>query len=223
MINLDIQANSGTFSTYYQHPRTKLLGLLDERRPSVALEIGCGVGANLYELKKRWPTIHTIGIEIRPEAAALGKTYGYVDEMHNVDIWNDQSIEFPQGSIDVMIMSHVLEHFPQPDRVLERVLPWLSRDGRVLVALPNVRHLSVIIELLFKKDFHYREMGILDSTHLRFFTRKSMERLLLGHGLLIERCEPDIEGRNSRLLNMLTLGFGCDLASHAYNFLLSKP
>jgi hypothetical protein len=93
----------------------------------------------------------------------------------------------------------------------------------VLVALPNVRHLSVIIELLFKKDFHYREMGILDNTHLRFFTRKSMERLLREHGLLIERCEPDIEGRNSKLLNMLTLGFGRDLASHAYNFLLSKP
>lgn len=222
MINQDIQANSGAFSTYYQHPRTKLLGLLDERKPSVALEIGCGAGANLYELKKKWPSIHTIGIEIRPEAAALGKAKGYVDEMHTVDIWNDQSLEFAPGSIDVMIMSHVLEHFPQPDRILERVLPWLSKDGRVLVALPNIRHISILLELLFKKDFHYREIGILDHTHLRFFTRKSMERLLRAHGLSVERCEPDIAGRNSILLNRLTMGFGSDLAAHAYNFLLSK-
>lgn len=129
---------------------------------------------------------------------------------------------FEAGRFDLLIFSHVLEHFAEPEAVLRQALAWLRPGGRVLVALPNVRHVSVLWDLLLRDDFRYQASGILDRTHLRFYTRTSAQRMLQGCGLQLLRSEPEFGGGKSIMLNRLTLGRASGFAAYAYNFLASK-
>ena len=209
------------FRGYYETARTGLLDLLDTA-PGCVLEIGCGGGANLSELKRRYPACRTVGVELQPEAAAVALRHHAVDEVRSGDILDAAAVDFADASFDVIVMSHVLEHFSEPARVIARALPWLAPQGRLLVALPNVRHVSVLLELFWRGDFRYRDAGILDATHLRFFTRKSALRFFQHNGLQVDKAVPDIDGAKSRLLHGLSLGLASDFAAFAHNFLLRK-
>lgn len=81
------------------------------------------------------------------------------------------------GPYDVIVCADILEHLSDPARVLASLLHHLGRDGRVIVSVPNVAHLWVRLQLLLGR-FDYADRGILDRTHLRFFTRRSFLRLL---------------------------------------------
>jgi SAM-dependent methyltransferase len=220
MINDAVAAGSAEFAGYYEQPRTALLDLVHGETFTSALEVGCGSGANLVELKARLPACRVTGVEVRPDAAAVAGQR--LDQLVTGSVLDPVACDFPPRSFDLVILSHVLEHFERPQDVLARVLPWLSDGGRVLVALPNVRHVSVLQELVLHGDFRYRSSGIMDHTHLRFFTRRSAERFLTEQGLVVERCVPDFNGRKSLLLQRLSLGLASDFAAFAYNFVLRK-
>lgn len=85
---------------------------------------------------------------------------------------------------DVVVVGDVLEHLLDPGAVLDRLRPLVGKDGRLLVSLPNVANLTVRLSLLAGR-FEYTPRGILDETHVRFFTRKSGRRLLESHGFTI--------------------------------------
>jgi len=222
MINDRIAQGSAAFAGYYETARSELLDLLDITAPARVLEVGCGGGANLALLKQRWPDAHTVGIELREDAAQAARTMGRVDEVLQLDVL-DPACNFEPESFDVVILSHVLEHFARPDQVLAKVGPWLRRDGRALVALPNVRHISVLLPLLLRGDFNYTDSGILDRTHLRFYTRSSALRLLQEGGLQVLKIAPEFGGNKSRWLNRLSFGTAADLAAYAYNMSARKP
>ena len=222
MINDAIIRNSDEFTGYYERSRTALLNLLGEQSFSNVLEIGCGGGANLAELKRRMPNCRTTGVELRADAADVALVSGRVDVIKVGSILDEAEVDFPVEKFDLIILSHVLEHFVEPEFVLHRVIEWLAPNGHFLVALPNVRHLSVLRELLLNGDFKYRSSGILDNTHLRFFTSKSAKRFLTKQGLTVERHAPDVEGRKSELLNAITFGMASDFTAFAHNFLLRK-
>lgn len=208
------------FDTYYGTARTALLDLLPgHAEPRSVLEIGCGSGANLAELKRRYPACTTTGIELDERAAAVARRREGIDELIQADI---AGVTLPEAGFDLIVLSHVLEHFADPEQVLARCRRGLREGGQVLVALPNLRHALVVGALVFRGEFRYEEAGILDRTHLRFFTRRSALRLLTEQGFVVQRAEADIEGRRSRLLDALSLGLAREFAAFAYNFLAVK-
>jgi SAM-dependent methyltransferase len=219
MINESIESRTEAFRGYYESPRTHLLDILGSHRPENVLEIGCGGGANLAELKRRFPSCRTTGVELRPDAADAAVAAGRVDDMKVGSILDEREIDFARGSFDLIVLSHVLEHFADPGAVLTRAGRWIRPGGRFLIALPNVRHLTVLRELILRGDFQYRPAGILDHTHLRFFTRKSALRFLAQQGLTVEAVAADVDDPKSRFVDAVTFGLARDFAAFAYNFL----
>lgn len=208
------------FDGYYGTARLALLHLLPtEARPRTVLEIGCGSGANLAELKRRYPDCITTGVELEPRAASIARTRPGVDRLVQADV---ADVNLPTAGFDLIVLSHVLEHFARPELVLAQCRSWLHDGGHLLVALPNLRHVLVVGSLLLKGEFRYQDAGILDRTHLRFFTRRSAHRLLTEQGYAVQRVQADIEGRRSRLLDRLSFGMAQEFAAFAYNFLAVK-
>lgn len=210
------------FDAYYNDARPNLLALLGSFAPRHALEIGCGAAANLRLLKQRLPGCATVGVERDPDAVQHARSHRSADEVLLGDIVGDALPALDGRRFDLVLLSHVLEHFDDPAQVLRRALGWLEHDGRVLVALPNLRHYSVLYELAVRGDFRYRVDGILDQTHLRFFTRRSAERFLCEQGLEVVARAPDITGRGSRLISAASLRRADEFAAFAYNFCLRR-
>ena len=89
------------------------------------------------------------------------------------------------GPFDVIVFADVLEHLRDPLAAIRRILPALQREGTVWISVPNVAHLHVRLGLLFGR-FEYADRGILDRTHLRFFTKRSLRRFVADAGLSVE-------------------------------------
>ncbi len=91
---------------------------------------------------------------------------------------------FPGNRYDIIICADVLEHLRDPGRILDQLPALLKPAGRVLLSIPNVAYAGLIADLI-AGNFHYGPEGLLDATHLRFFTRKSLLSLLARHGLSV--------------------------------------
>jgi len=145
------------------------------------LDVGANTGYLAKALTERGCTV--TGIEIDPDAARQAEEFcervivGNVEEL-------DLDAEIGDETFDVLVFGDVLEHLKDPGRALERFKPFLDAAGHVVVSIPNVAHGSVRLALL-RGQFRYHSLGLLDDTHLRFFTRESVEELLGGAGFLI--------------------------------------
>ncbi|APR77671.1 O-antigen biosynthesis protein rfbC [Minicystis rosea] len=149
-------------------------------RPRTVLDVGCGIGLNGAAVKRTGARV--TGIEIVPRSIERAK--GVLDEVIAADIESDASLQNALGGrrFDTILLADVLEHTKSPRAVLERVLPYLEDDGHVIVSLPNVAAWPVRLGLL-SGSFDYQPSGILDDTHLRFFTRESAVRTVESAGL----------------------------------------
>jgi O-antigen biosynthesis protein len=158
--------------SYYMFPRPEVVNLIPKNVKRV-LEIGCGMGATAIELKERYPC-EVYGIEIEQKAFEFA-TYStdgvYLADIENFDLSRDYLGEF-----DCIICADVLEHLRDPWNVVQRLNKLLSQDGYMIISIPNAANLEVVVGLL-QGDFTYKEAGILDRTHLRFFTRKTLPTL----------------------------------------------
>jgi O-antigen biosynthesis protein len=140
--------------------------------PIRILEVGCACGATLLELKNWYPLAELHGIELNPQAAAIASLFANV-RSENIE---SMDIEWPLLYFDYIIFADVLEHLVEPWNVLRKVMPYLNENGKVLASIPNVAHYSVIRDLL-KGHWTYTDKGLLDITHLRFFTREGILHL----------------------------------------------
>ncbi len=154
--------------------------------PRTVLDVGCGVGLNGAAARRKGA--HVTGIETDPGSAAEAKTR--LDEVLAVDITDGDAVRAALGErrFDLILLADVLEHVADPLSVLRRLLGHLAEDGHVLVSLPNVAAWTVRLGLLAGR-FDYRPSGILDDSHLRFFTRDTARRLLEDAGLEVLRIE----------------------------------
>lgn len=176
--------------------------------PARVLEIGCGKGATLAELKKRGGASFAVGVELDPAAAAEAQPLFdklYVSAVENAAF---EEVIAP-GTLDAVFCLDVLEHLVDPWTVVQRVTPLLGPGGRLYVSVPNVRNWKFLARLFFLGDFRYRDSGILDRTHLRFFTRETAGQLATSGSLRLvdivdARAYRPWEVR--RLLNMLSFG-----------------
>ena len=149
-------------------------------RDQRVLDIGCAGGDLGQMLKRRGCRVS--GVELDDAAAQVAEQVlddvlvGDVTELDLVD-------HFGKESFDAVVFGDVLEHLADPVSVLRRVRPLLRQSGAVVASLPNVSHGSVRLSLL-KGHFDYRPLGLLDATHLRFFTRGSVHEMLREAGLV---------------------------------------
>ncbi|WP_432665335.1 bifunctional glycosyltransferase family 2 protein/class I SAM-dependent methyltransferase [Wukongibacter baidiensis] len=152
---------------YYQHIRLHLLGFIKDpmEKQLKVLDVGCGLGTTLLELKNRYRNAKIYGIELNKAVGEIAGTHADVI-IGNIEKIN---LNFPGDYFDYIILGDILEHLEKPDEVLIKLKKHLRKEGEMLISIPNVMHNSVIKDLLYG-NWTYKDAGILDRTHLRFFT-----------------------------------------------------
>ena len=146
------------------------------------LEFGCATGYMSEVLSRRLGCSVT-GIEISPEAGELARQHCkrvIVGDAETLDL----AALLGDEQFDIILFADVLEHLREPGALLGRVEPLLAEGGSIIASIPNIAHGSVRLALL-NGEFQYHETGLLDSTHLRFFTRESIQQLFETAGYLI--------------------------------------
>lgn len=160
-------------------PRTDLLEMVDLQKPSLAvLEVGCACGATLLAIRNKNPEARLYGIEFNEKAAAFARHFSVVEalDVETLDrpAWHEK--------FDYIILGDVIEHLREPQRAMKNLALLLKPGGCVFVSTPNVMHFSVF-RMMLAGRWKYEEAGILDRTHLRFFTRTELLALLEAAGL----------------------------------------
>jgi len=189
--------------SYFEHSRPELLEFLP-KKISRALDIGCANGKFGAMLKSIY-NCEVWGVEADNRAAMQSERkldkviYGPFNS--EIDLSKDQQF-------DCIFFNDVLEHMEQPENALSLASSYLKPNGCVVASIPNIRYYPVLLSLLRYKDFQYADAGVLDRTHLRFFTAKSMIRLFEEAGFTIERIEGINRGffRYFEILNFFCLG-----------------
>jgi 2-polyprenyl-3-methyl-5-hydroxy-6-metoxy-1,4-benzoquinol methylase len=161
----------------YAH--AKMIGLVGENKR--VLDIGCSEGYISERLKQNNCTV--VGVEVNPLAGEKAKKH--CEDIIIGNIENIYEIDYPEGYFDVLLMGDVLEHLVDPKSVLFRSKSWLKDNGRIICSIPNVAHISNRMGLLLGK-WEYGDTGILDNTHLRFFTRRSARNMIIEAGYRIK-------------------------------------
>jgi 2-polyprenyl-3-methyl-5-hydroxy-6-metoxy-1,4-benzoquinol methylase len=164
---------------YFEDVNWGLLRLWGGRRNLDVLDVGCGFATTSQHIETRGNRV--TGIESSAEAVAVARTR--VSEVIHADLQNHP---LAGRRFDVIIFADVLEHLAWPIGVLRSYLDLLKEGGSVIVSLPNVGLWSVRLNLLLGR-FHYEETGVLDRTHLRFFTRRTAREMIESTGLKIIR------------------------------------
>jgi len=206
--------NTGTKAPeYYGRPRREMVSRVP-REAALVLDVGCGAGAFGAGLKAEWAQagrpLVVWGIEMDPVAAARA-----TEVLDRVVIGEAGAMlaNLPAGRFDVVILNDILEHVIAPEDLLRGIRPLLSPGGRIVSSVPNVRHFPNVVNLVVHGRWDYTDEGILDRTHLRFFTRSSMLSLFAECGFAVE----SVEGINPtgswkfKLVNLLTLGKWSDM------------
>lgn len=167
-------------TVYYENERPEMLPFIPSSAKK-SLEIGCGHGRFSAQLVKN-------GIE----------TWGIEPDSHSFEVASKKLFKVLEGTIesqidnvpdnyfDVIIMNDVLEHLLYPWDNLKQLRSKLSDNGVLISSIPNVRYSKNIFNLIIKRNWEYTESGILDSTHFRFFTRKSIKTLYRKSGYSVQ-------------------------------------
>lgn len=181
-----------TDADYYNSPREDLIALI-KSAPKVVLDVGCGGGATGAAIKGRFPGAAVCGVELQPAAAEIAS--GRLDRVlrENVETLDLAAAGFSPASIDLVLFPDVLEHLYDPWSVLRRLRPFLTPGARVLASIPNTRNLG-LIQQLAGGSWQYTAWGLLDITHIRFFTRKSIFKLFEQASLRILSLGANCEG-----------------------------
>jgi 2-polyprenyl-3-methyl-5-hydroxy-6-metoxy-1,4-benzoquinol methylase len=148
------------------------------------LEVGCSTGYVTEHFVANGNTV--VGVEIDPEAAREAERFAERVHVADLDLVRVSSLE--SGRFDVIVLGDVLEHLRDPDASLADLLTLLDTGGRVVISLPNVAHVDLRLMLL-GGAWTYQDTGLLDRTHLRWFTRASIREMLGRHGLVATRLE----------------------------------
>ena len=193
-------AHQSATDEYYNQPRPSILSHV-RPGPNRILDLGCGSGALGRNLLAAGKAAEVVGVELFDAAAQVASTHyakTYVGDIEGMDLPYELAFDY-------VICGDILEHLREPEAVVTKAHRWLKDEGRFICSVPNVRYWRVAYELALKGAWDYGDAGILDKTHLRFFTRASCLRMLSGAGFVVTSSQMLIYGRRYRLLNRLTL------------------
>ena len=178
------------------------------------LDIGCGTGI-LGAFLKREQNCFVAGVEINQSAFQSA-----LSNLDQVVKGNFETIDLPfeNNFFDVVVMGDVLEHLVNPINSLNKIHPLLKENGEILITVPNIKHWKVVSKLIFNDSWQYEDWGILDYTHMRFFTKKSIKNIIVNQNYSISKIDRIIQNPSkSYYLNKITFGlFQGFLASHIF-------
>lgn len=167
---------------YFEDINWGLLRLWGRRQGLDVLDVGCGFATTSERIQALGNRV--TGIELNPEAASVARRRLERVITRDVQDVTGVAAELAGADFDVIVFADVLEHLAWPQSVLEAYLAFLKPGGRLLVSLPNVGLWSVRMMLLLG-HWDYGDTGVLDRTHLRFFTHGTARRLIESTGLKI--------------------------------------
>lgn len=170
---------------YYDNVRHEMLKYLPQTAKKI-IDIGCGNGAFAAIVKEK-NQAEVWGIELMEEEAKIAESV--LDKVY-IGPCEDFIQTLPNNYFDVIYFNDVLEHLVDPYSVLDNLKCKLTKNGVIISSIPNVRHYRTFAKVVFGKDWKYDEYGIMDKTHLRFFTGKSIKRMYLDLGFKIIIHEP---------------------------------
>lgn len=207
-------------SVYFRHLRMQLLGLANQR-PKRVLEVGCGTGASLSYFKSQGAEF-VAGVELVPEVAEEARARPEVDAVHIGSI-EDLDLPYEVGFFNLIVAGHVLEHLINPWSVVRHLRELTAPGGQLIGSIPNVRYFRVAGGLLVSGRWRYEDEGVMDWTHMRFFTHASLLDLLDSAGYIYQRSTPEFAGRRAETIDRVTFGAFQGLLAFAYNFSAFKP
>jgi methionine biosynthesis protein MetW len=167
---------------YFEFDRPELRELVPAGAARV-LDVGCGAGALGGALRAE-RGIEVMGLEISADAAAHARER--LDAVIEADLDQLEELPFERRSFDAMVFGDVLEHLHDPHRLLRALRPWLADGGALVCSIPNVGHWSVVLPLLTQDRWPYADAGLLDRTHVHFFTLAEADLMLRECGFAIE-------------------------------------
>lgn len=202
---INIEDKKGDY--YYESDRPDIFNLIPEG-PKTILDVGCGAGNVAAALKKR-NKAEVWGIEYDPVSGEKAKDL--IDKVYTGDAMTLVE-QLPDNYFELVCFNDVLEHLIDPYQTLERIVPKLKSGGVVFASIPHIRYFRVLLEIIFKKDFKYVDNGVMDRTHLRFFTKKSIIRMFEEAGYQIIKIQGNNPSKSIRpyILSLLSLGLLSD-------------
>ena len=147
------------------------------------LDVGCGTGALSVVLRD---VCHASVFGVEPDASRSARAAERGIEVHTGVLTPE--LRRSVGEFDIAVYADVLEHLSDPLRELNTVKPFVKPGGLVIVSVPNVAHWSVRLDLL-RGRFRYAEYGIMDATHLRWFTEETIRQLMAQAGIEVVRVQ----------------------------------
>lgn len=169
---------------YYGLNRDEMLKYIPDSVNTI-LDVGCGEGVFGALCKERTET-EVWGIELIKEIAEKASEKLDKTVVGNIEF---DHLELPNLYFDCIVFNDSLEHLQYPWIVLHKIKKYLKQDGYVLASIPNIRYYEVVKKFLIHNEWEYENCGVMDETHLRFFTIKSIRRMFEKCGYQVELLE----------------------------------
>ena len=186
---------------YYNNEKSRFIQLIPEG-PNKILDLGCAAGRLGRKLRELNKTSELVGVEIfEPAAMEAAK---YYDRVYVADI-EHINLDY-MGYFDFVFCGDILEHLRDPWTMLNKIHIWLKKDAFLVSTIPNIRYWLILRDLIIFGKWEYTEAGVLDQTHLRFFTRNSFLKMLQKANYNVDYQEMVIHGQKKNFLNKLTFG-----------------
>ncbi|MCM1126804.1 MAG: class I SAM-dependent methyltransferase [Lachnospiraceae bacterium] len=203
-------------------PNENLVNAINKNRDEefTVLEVGCDCGANLMQIKRSFPKARLFGLEINSSAANVASAFcevliGNIEEMN---------LPYSETKFDYIIFGDVLEHLRNPEKVIEYCKYFLKPQGKIIASIPNLMHYTILKDLI-GGNFTYQDTGLLDRTHIHFFTYYEIVRMFLQAGYQISSCTYTVIGKMSEedkqfVADLKRLGGGESFFFLAYQYLV---
>ncbi|SMC71268.1 Methyltransferase domain-containing protein [Moheibacter sediminis] len=208
-------------SEYYTYPRYDMLRYVPQDISKV-LEIGCGNGVFIKLIKENLKRdIESWGIELMEEYAEEARSI-----IDNVQVGKCEELipNLPDNYFDLIIFNDVLEHLLDPKSVLMDLKGKLTNKGKIICSIPNMRYHENLFGLVFKSHWEYEDSGIMDFTHLKFYTHKSIKKLFSDSGYNIDHFEGISKTKSLKpyLFRLLLFFGGSDIFYKQFAVVASK-
>lgn len=205
-------------TSYYLHARLEMLKYIPNDA-TIILDVGCSSGEFGNAIKNK---LNCIVWGIEPDKKSSERAALVLDKVFNG--FFEDGVNFFNQKFDCIIFNDVLEHLPNPFEALNICRSFLKKDGIIVASIPNIRFFDAMYHIVLQKDFKYTNAGIFDKTHLRFFTKKSIQCMFTESGYQIKALdginsikEINSKGyRNFKILNTLLFNFLEDMEWQQY-------
>lgn len=202
-------------SSYYQVVNPKVISLLEPVEK--ILEVGCAEGFLGQFITQNNLGSEIFGIEIHNQSGEKAKKW-----YRRIFIGNVESMDLSQvPDVDAIVCADLLEHLIDPWAVFSKLVGKLKSDGYFILSIPNARHIRTWFGLVFHGRFDYQETGLLDRTHLRFFTLANLKELFENNNMYIEKIIWN-KAPKGEIANNITLGLLREFLTFQFVFRLRK-